>query len=343
MAPILFSFDAEFSHNLAILGLRLRGAPSQSVPSDPQLRVSFCGVDFPNPIGMAPGFDKNAKVPDAILGLGFGFVEIGTVTPRPQVGNAKPRMFRLVEDEAVINRLGFNSEGAVAVEERLRVRQRRGILGVNIGKNRDTTNEVDDYVKGIETFAPFADYLTVNISSPNTPGLRDLQGRDRLNELLSAVIAARNTAAVKPPILVKIAPDLEETEIRDISEVALATGIDGLIATNTTLERPDSLRSIHKSETGGLSGRPLFGRSTRILREFYKATGGKLPLIGVGGIASGADAYQKIKAGASLVQLYSCMVFMGPSLARDIQKDILLRMKADGFSKISDAIGAAHR
>lgn len=343
MAPILFSFDAEFSHNLAILGLRLRGAPSQSVPSDPQLRVSFCGVDFPNPIGMAPGFDKNAKVPDAILGLGFGFVEIGTVTPRPQVGNAKPRMFRLVEDEAVINRLGFNSEGAVAVEERLRVRQRRGILGVNIGKNRDTTNEVDDYVKGIETFAPFADYLTVNISSPNTPGLRDLQGRDRLNELLSAVIAARNTAAVKPPILVKIAPDLEETEIRDISEVALATGIDGLIATNTTLERPDSLRSIHKSETGGLSGRPLFGRSTRILGEFYKATGGKLPLIGVGGIASGADAYQKIKAGASLVQLYSCMVFMGPSLARDIQKDILLRMKADGFSKISDAIGAAHR
>jgi dihydroorotate dehydrogenase len=344
MAPILFSFDAEFSHNLAILGLRLRGAPSRTVPSYPQLRVGFCGLDFPNPIGMAPGFDKNATVPDALLGLGFGFVEIGTVTPRPQAGNPKPRMFRLVEDEAVINRLGFNGEGAVAVQKRLRARQRHGILGVNIGKNRDTTNEVDDYVKGVETFAPLADYLTINISSPNTPGLRDLQRRERLSELLTAIVAARNAIeGPRTPLLVKIAPDLNETEIRDIAEVGIATGVDGLIATNTTLERPDHLQSIHKGETGGLSGKPLFGPSTRILSELYKATEGKLPLIGVGGVASGLDAYQKIKAGASLVQLYSSLVYKGPGLPREIQEDLLLRMQADGYTNIKQAVGAAHR
>jgi dihydroorotate dehydrogenase len=344
LTPILYSLDAEFSHNLAILALRLRPGRSQSLPAHPALSTKFCGLEFPNPVGMAAGFDKNAAVPDALLNLGFGFVEIGTVTPRPQVGNPKPRLFRLVEDEAVINRLGFNGQGSAAVLARLQQRPKRGILGVNIGKNRDSTDEVDDYVTGVSTFGPIADYLTINISSPNTPGLRDLQRRDRLRELLSSVVSVRDALApLRPPILVKIAPDLTDTEIRDISEVALETGIDGLIATNTTLERPDSLQSIYKAEAGGLSGRPLYGLSTRILGEFFKATNGKLPLIGVGGIASGADAYQKIKMGASLVQLYSCMVFEGPNLVQEIQKDILLRMKADGFTRISEAVGAFHR
>ena len=301
-------------------------------------------MDFPNPVGMAAGFDKNATVPDALFNLGFGFVEVGTVTPRPQPGNPKPRLFRLVEDEAVINRLGFNGQGSAAVAARLQRRNKRGVLGVNIGKNRDTTDEVDDYVKGVSVFAPLADYLTVNISSPNTPGLRDLQRRERLSELLNAIVQARNSVNERrTPILVKIAPDLNATEIRDIAEVSLSSGIDGLIATNTTLARPDNLLSTYKGEAGGLSGSPLFGLSTKILSELYKATEGKIPLIGVGGIASGLDAYQKIKAGASLVQLYSSMVFKGPGLVREIQRDLLLRLQADGFTNIEQAVGSAHR
>jgi len=301
-------------------------------------------MDFPNPVGMAAGFDKNAAIPDALFNLGFGFVEVGTVTPRPQAGNPKPRLFRLVEDQAVINRLGFNGQGAAAVVARLQHRQQRGVLGVNIGKNRDTTDEIDDYVKGVSLFAPLADYLTVNISSPNTPGLRDLQRRERLSELLTAIVEARNAVeGRRTPVLVKIAPDLNETEIRDIAEVSHSTGIDGLIATNTTLARPDTLKSAYKAEAGGLSGHPLFGLSTKILSELYKATEGKIPLIGVGGIASGLDAYQKIKAGASLVQLYSSLVFEGPGLVRRIQRDLLLRLQADGFTNINQAVGSAHR
>jgi dihydroorotate dehydrogenase len=305
--------------------------------------MKFCGLDFPNPVGMAAGFDKNATVPDALFNLGFGFVEVGTVTPRPQPGNPKPRLFRLVEDEAVINRLGFNGQGSATVAARLQRRNKRGVLGVNIGKNRDTTDEVDDYVKGVSVFAPLADYLTVNISSPNTPGLRDLQRRERLSELLNAIVQARNSVGRRTPVLVKIAPDLNATEIRDIAEVSLSSGIDGLIATNTTLARPDNLLSKYSGEAGGLSGAPLFGLSTKILSELYKATEGKIPLIGVGGIASGLDAYQKIKAGASLVQLYSSMVFKGPGLVREIQRDLLLRLHADGFTNIEQAVGSAHR
>jgi dihydroorotate dehydrogenase len=344
LGPILFEFDAEFAHGLAIAALKLK-RPVRIINDDPALRSELWGLTFPNPVGMAAGFDKNADVVDGLLGLGFGFVETGTVTPRPQSGNPKPRLFRLVEDEGVINRLGFNGAGLERARARLAARSgRSGIVGANVGKNRDSTDEVADYVKGIEVLAPLAQYLVVNVSSPNTPGLRDLQRKDRLTELLSAVVSARNAAAERrPPLLVKVAPDLDDIQIADIADAALVTGIDGLIATNTTIGRPDSLRAPAKGETGGLSGKPLFGLATRILSEFYKATGGKLPLIGVGGILSGADAYAKIKAGASLVQIYSGMVYRGPGLVEEIKRDLLLRLKADGFRSVGEAVGAAHR
>ena len=344
LGPILFEFDAEFAHGLAIAALKLKRA-SRTLDDDPALRSELWGLTFPNPVGMAAGFDKNADVVDGLLALGFGFVEAGTITPRPQAGNPKPRMFRLIEDEGVINRLGFNGAGLERARARLALRVGHGgIVGANVGKNRDSTDEVADYVKGIEVLAPLAQYLVVNVSSPNTPGLRDLQRKDRLVDLLTAVVSARNGASDRrPPLLVKVAPDLDESQIIDIAEAALSTGIDGLIATNTTIERPDSLRAMAKGETGGLSGKPLFGLSTRILSEFYKATGGKLPLIGVGGILSGADAYAKIKAGASLVQLYSGLVYRGPGLIKEIKRDLMLRLKADGFRSVGEAIGAAHR
>lgn len=307
------------------------------------MRTELWGLEFPNPVGVAAGFDKNVEVADALLRLGFGFVEVGTITPRPQAGNPKPRLFRLIEDEAVINRLGFNGDGIEVARSRLQSRDRVGIVGANVGKNRDSVDEIADYVSGISAFAPHADYLTVNISSPNTPGLRDLQRKERLVELLRAVLAARANTAFRPPILVKVAPDLDEAEIRDIAEAALASGIDGIIATNTTIERPSSLRSAHKLEAGGLSGRSLFARSTRVLHELYIATEGKLPLVGVGGIASGRDAYEKIRAGASLVQLYSAMVFHGPGLARSVIRELAMCLAQDGFNSVKDAVGAAHR
>jgi dihydroorotate dehydrogenase len=309
------------------------------------LRTTVWNLGFTNPIGMAAGFDKNAEVANALLRLGFGFVEVGTVTPRPQAGNPRPRLFRLSADEAVINRLGFNGEGVAAVRARLAQRMRsKGIVGANVGRNRDSTNEVADYVTGVTQLGPLVDYLVVNISSPNTPGLRDLQGRQRLTDLLGPVIAARDgLAGRRPPALIKVAPDLDETEIRDIAEVALAQRIDGIIATNTTVERPSILLSARKEQAGGLSGRPLFARSTRVLHELYAASGGRLPLVGVGGIFSGADALEKIKAGASLVQLYTGMVFEGPSIARSIMRELAARLKAEGYASVGDAVGAVHR
>ena len=344
LRPLLFRLDAERAHGLAIAALKLNLAPRDGADA-PSLRTRLWGLDFRNPIGLAAGFDKNADIADALLALGFGFVEIGTVTPRPQSGNPKPRMFRLIEDEGVINRLGFNGAGLDVVRSRLAARfGREGIIGANVGKNRDSADEVADYVQGIETLAPLASYCTINVSSPNTPGLRDLQQKDRLTELLRAVVTARDAIkSRRVPLLVKVAPDLDETQIRDIAEAALDSGIDGIIATNTTIARPAYLRSAAKGEIGGLSGRPLFAPSTRILGELYKATQGKLPLIGVGGIASGADAYEKIKAGASLVQLYSMMVYRGPGLVAEIKRDLVARLKADGFGNVVEAVGAAYR
>jgi dihydroorotate dehydrogenase len=280
-------------------------------------------------------------VPDAMLRLGFGFVEVGTVTPRPQPGNPRPRLFRLDQDRAVINRMGFNSGGLDLAADRLSRRTGSGIVGVNLGKNRDSTDAAADYEKGIRRMAPLADYLVVNISSPNTPGLRDLQARSALDALLRRLTAARDTTGRRVPLLVKVAPDLSPAECSDIAEVALDSGIDGLIIANTTVERPAGLVSRHASESGGLSGRPLFAPSTAILADIYRLTRGRLPLIGVGGVASAADAYAKIRAGASLVQLYTALVFDGPALIGRIKQELAEFVRRDGFASVAEAVGTA--
>ncbi len=299
------------------------------------------GRTFSNPVGLAAGFDKNADVPDAMLRLGFGFVEIGSVTPRPQAGNPRPRLFRLPEDGAVINRLGFNSAGLTAVRVRLAARRRQGIVGVNLGKNRDSADAAADYAAGAAALAPLADYLVCNVSSPNTPGLRALQSRDALDALVATVEKALAAAMPKdaPPLLLKIAPDLTHEDMRDIAAVALGRNVAGLIVSNTTIARPPTLNSRHRGETGGLSGKPLFAPSTDVLATMYRQLEGRLPLIGVGGIAAGHDAYLKIRAGASLVQLYTALVFQGPRLVADIRRDLAARLRADGFARVQDAIG----
>ena len=319
-------------------------------PDDPLLATRVFGLEFPNPIGMAAGFDKEAAVADALLAIGFGFTEAGTVTPKPQPGNPKPRLFRLTEDEAVINRLGFNSGGVVRFAERLAQRRadhRDGIVGANVGKNKVAEDATADYVACIEAVCPYADYLVCNISSPNTPGLRALQAKGPIRELLAASLAARQRTAktplTPPPMFVKIAPDLSEHELADIAEVAHETGVDGIIVANTTLARPPLLRSRDRGETGGLSGRPLMAASTACLATMYRLVNGRMPLIGSGGVASGADAYAKIRAGASLVQLYSAMVFHGPALIVRIKRELVALLKRDGFKSVAQAVGADHR
>ena len=341
--PLLRVLPPETAHELTLRGLAAGLAGCARVPDPPILAQRLWGLDFPNPIGIAAGFDKDGRAPDALLRLGFGFVEAGTVTPRPQSGNPKPRLFRLEEDGAVINRMGFNSGGLDALVARLAARPRRGIVGVNLGRNRDSADAVADYAEGVRRTAALADYLVVNVSSPNTPGLRDLQARARLEELLRAVLRAREEAGARPPALVKIAPDLSPAELADIADVALATGINGIIIGNTTIARPPGLRSRHANETGGLSGRPLFTPSAAVLADLYRLTEGRLPLIGVGGIARAADAYAKIRAGASLVQLYTALVFAGPALLDEIKAGLAELLRRDGFDSFADAIGAAHR
>lgn len=338
--PVLRMLDPETAHGLAIAALARGLAPRPEPFEDPALKIHLWNMDFPNPIGVAAGFDKDAQVPDAVLAQGFGFTEVGSVTPQPQPGNPRPRVFRLPRDGAVINRLGFNSEGHQAVARRLEGRQGEGIVGVNLGANKDSRDEIADYVAGVQAMVALADYLVVNVSSPNTPGLRALQGRDQLTALLDAVLAARAACGAQTPVLLKIAPDLTEEDKRDIAEVTLSTGIDGLIATNTTIDRPAGLSSRHAGEKGGLSGRPLMDLSTRVLADMYKWTRGRVPLIGVGGVASGADAYAKIRAGASLVQLYTALIYSAPGLVGDIKKDLVARLKADGFASVADAVGA---
>ncbi len=343
VGPLIRLFDAETAHGLAIAALRRGLVPAPAVVDDPILRVRLWGRDFPNPVGLAAGFDKNAEAVAPLLKLGFGFVEVGTLTPRPQPGNPRPRLFRLPDDGAVVNRMGFNNQGMEAAAHRLENRG-PGIVGVNVGKNKDTEDAASDFAACIERLAPFADYLVVNVSSPNTPGLRALQGREPLEELLQAALAARGrTTGDAPPLLLKIAPDLTEADKEDIAWVALATGIDGLIATNTTIERPATLRHPNKKESGGLSGRPLFEASTMVLGEMYRLTEGRLPLIGVGGIACGADAYAKIRAGATLVQLYSAMVYRGPGLAARVARELAELLRADGFGSVAEAVGADRR
>ncbi len=342
----LYTLPPERAHHAALYALEHGLVPARKDADDPVLRTKVWDLDFPNPVGLAAGFDKDARVFDAMLSLGFGFVEAGTVTPRPQAGNPAPRLFRLDQDAAVINRLGFNSAGIQSFAARIAARGpvglRKGIVGANVGKNRDTADAADDYALGISKVATAADYLVVNISSPNTPGLRDLQARAALDELLRRVIAARDDATRngrRPPLLAKVGPDLTAAQMKDIAEVALATGIDGLIIGNTTVERPAGLRSRFRNEAGGLSGAPLFDIATRCLAEIYRLTAGRIPLIGCGGIHDGATAYAKIRAGASLVQVYSALVFHGPGLVRRIKQELTELLRADGFGSVAEAVG----
>ncbi|MGV4793224.1 quinone-dependent dihydroorotate dehydrogenase [Rhizobium sp. F40D2] len=332
----LFLFDPETAHGMSIAALKSGLVPACQITPDPRLRQTVAGLTFENPLGMAAGYDKNAEVPEALLKLGFGFTEIGTVTPKPQSGNPRPRIFRLVEDEAVINRLGFNNEGHEAAFARLAALSAKGIVGVNIGANKDSEDRIADYVAGIRRFHSVARYFTANISSPNTPGLRDLQARESLAALLSSVLAARDEVAAasgrKVPVFLKIAPDLTEEGMDDIAAEALSHALDGLIVSNTTLSRDGLKDQRQAKETGGLSGVPLFEKSTSVLARMRKRVGAALPIIGVGGVSSAETALEKIRAGADLVQLYSCMVYEGPGLPGDIVR---------GLSKLMDREKAA--
>ncbi len=336
--PALFCLPPERAHALSIQALKLGVPPAPTRQPSPSLRQTVAGLDFPSPVGLAAGYDKNAEVADAMLAQGFGFVEVGTLTPRPQAGNPRPRLFRLIEDEAVINRLGFNNQGHDAAARRLAARaDQGGLVGVNLGANKDADDRIADYVAGIVRFRGLASYFTINISSPNTPGLRDLQGRDALARLLDRVLEAAPDA----PVFLKVAPDLGAADIDDIVAVVTARPIAGLIISNTTLARPESLKSRHAGEAGGLSGKPLMAPSTAVLAAFYQRIGKTLPLIGVGGIASAEDAYAKIRAGACLVQLYSALIYQGPGLAARIHDGLAQRLAADGHAHIGDAIGTA--
>ncbi|KAJ1400148.1 Dihydroorotate dehydrogenase, conserved site [Sesbania bispinosa] len=366
--PLFALLDPEFAHNLAVSAAARGWVPREKRPDPPSLGLQVWGRKFSNPLGLAAGFDKNAQAVDGLLALGFGFVEVGSVTPVPQDGNPKPRMFRLRSEGAVINRCGFNSEGIVAVAKRLGAQHGKrkldetsststssnnevkhggkagpGILGVNLGKNKTSEDAATDYVQGVHTLSQYADYLVINVSSPNTPGLRMLQGRKQLKDLVKK--AARDEMQWgeegPPPLLVKIAPDLSKEDLEDIAAVALALHLDGLIISNTTISRPDAVsRNPLAAETGGLSGKPLFNLSTNILKEMYFLTRGRIPLIGCGGVSSGEDAYKKIRAGATLVQLYTAFAYGGPALIPQIKAELAACLERDGFKSVLDAVGA---
>ena len=345
--PVLRLFSPETAHGIAIRALKLGLAGHSAADSPPALATRVWNLDFKNPVGLAAGFDKDADVMAPMLELGFGFVEAGTVTPLPQPGNPQPRLFRLYEDAAVINRFGFNSQGLAPFVEKLKARRRNGIVGANVGKNKLTEDAAADYVKGIEAVCHHADYLVCNVSSPNTPGLRSLQAREQIAALIGRVLEARARAMPGvqnlPPLLAKVGPDLTAQERQDIAEVALASGIDGLIVGNTTIDRPASLRSVHAPETGGLSGAPLKAKAQACIADMYRLTGGRLPIVGCGGIASGADAYARIRAGASLVQLYSALVYGGPGLVAEITRELAACLQSAGFRSVAEAVGADHR
>ena len=337
--PIMYRFDPETAHGLAIKALQLGVAAAPGLVTSPRLRTQVAGLDLANPLGLAAGFDKNAE---ALLGLsraGFGFFEVGAATPRAQPGNPKPRLFRLTEDQAAINRFGFNNQGMKAISERLAKRPRDAVIGLNLGANKDSEDRAQDFARVLEHCGAHLDFATVNVSSPNTEKLRDLQGKDALSALLKGVVDVRDRLQRRIPIFLKIAPDLTVDEIEEIGEVALSTNIDAIIATNTTLSR-DGLTSSHRGEMGGLSGAPLFEASTRVLARLSESTGGRLPLIGVGGISNAEQAYAKICAGASAVQLYTALVFGGLSLVETIVRDLDRLLERDGFANVSDAVGS---
>ncbi|XP_005403584.1 PREDICTED: dihydroorotate dehydrogenase (quinone), mitochondrial [Chinchilla lanigera] len=354
LMPVLQGLlDGESAHRLAVRVTSLGLLPRATFQDSDMLEVRVLGHKFRNPVGIAAGFDKHGEAVDGLFKLGFGFVEVGSVTPQPQEGNPRPRIFRLPEDKAVINRCGFNSQGLLAVERRLRARQQKQIrltadglpLGINLGKNKTSVDAAADYTEGIRVLGPLADYLVVNVSSPNTPGLRSLQGKAELRRLLTKVLQERDALqrAQKPAVLVKIAPDLTAQDKEDIASVVRELGIDGLIVTNTTVSRPAGLRGALRAETGGLSGKPLRDLSTRTIREMYALTQGRVPIIGVGGVSSGQDALDKIQAGASLVQLYTALTYGGPPVVGRVKRELEALLKEQGFSRVTDAIGADHR
>ena len=335
---LLQSTDPERAHGLALKALQLGAAPAPGLVTSDRLQTTVAGLPLSNPVGLAAGFDKNAE---ALLGLsraGFGFVEVGAATPYPQPGNPKPRLFRLAEDRAAINRFGFNNDGMVAIGDRLAKRPRAMVLGLNLGANKTSGNRGQDFAQVLAHCGPHLDFATVNVSSPNTERLRDLQGKDALAALLAGVMAARDALPRPIPVFLKIAPDLDPQGLEDVAEVARASGVAGIIATNTTLSR-DGLRSVHAAETGGLSGQPLFEKSTRTLARLFALTEGTLPLIGVGGIGSAEQAYQKIRAGASAVQLYTALVYGGLSLVEDIARGLDRLLARDGFASVAEAVG----
>jgi dihydroorotate dehydrogenase len=349
----LFLLDAELSHNLALFVIK--NSPekiwrllSDFQSNDQRLSQRLWGIDFPHPLGLAAGFDKNAALLAPLLAMGFGFVEAGSVTPRPQQGNPKPRLFREIKAEAIINRMGFNNEGLEVFANRLaafahRFPLKARLIGANLGKNRDTDNASSDYILGLKATAPYAGYVVINVSSPNTPALRNLQQEQALEVLLSSLKQARDEGVHKPPLLVKVAPDLTKEEVASIAKVVLRTAIDGIIVGNTTLSRPASLAPAFQAETGGLSGQPLFALSTEVLAEFYRHCGNSVPIIGVGGIDDGDKAYEKICQGASLLQLYTGFVFKGPNLINTIKHRLSERLAQDKLPHISAAIGSAHK
>jgi len=345
--PMFQVLGAETAHNLGVKLAKYGIVPRSKQADSPCLSTKVWGRNFPNPVGLAAGYDKQGEAVDGLLKMGFGFVEVGSVTPEPQPGNSTPRVFRLKEDKAVINRYGFNSDGHEAVYERLSKRttdqeEEKGVLGINLGKNKTSPDAVSDYVKGVRKFGHLAGYLVVNVSSPNTPGLRDMQKQEILISLLDQVVIERNKLQNKPPLLVKIAPDLSDSEKQQIASVVTRPqcGVDGLIISNTTVARPDSLQGKHKSETGGLSGAPLKEKSVEVIKDMYKLTQGKIPIVGVGGISNGQDAYTKVRAGASLIQLYTALVYQGPPVVNKIKREMEELLKKDGYNHISEAVGA---
>ncbi|KAF7212111.1 dihydroorotate dehydrogenase (quinone), mitochondrial [Nothobranchius furzeri] len=354
LMPLLQSIvGPETAHVLSVKMLGMGLVPLNRFQDPASLEVDVFGLKFKNPIGIAAGFDKHGEAVDGLYKLGFGFVEVGTITPKPQEGNPKPRVFRLPADHAVINRYGFNSCGLAEVQMRLKAREAKqqehsktGLpLGINLGKNKLSQDASADYLEGVRALGPLADYLVVNVSSPNTPGLRNLQGKAELRQLLRLVLKERDALQEKhkPPVLVKIAPDLTDQDKRDIADVVTELGVDGLMVTNTTVSRPETLQDPHKSEAGGLSGQPLKDLATKTVREMYRLTQGKVPIIGIGGVSSGQDAMEKIRAGASLVQLYTALTYQGPPVVTKIKRELEQLLKDQGFSCVSEAVGADHK
>ena len=341
LRPFLFKLDPETTHDLAIKSLKFNYLPRKmfEVEDEQILNIELLGKNFPNPIGLAAGFDKSGEVYNSLLKFGFGFIEIGTVTPLKQFGNPKPRIFRLEDDSALINRLGFNNDGIEIIKNRIKSEKKKGVLGINIGPNKNTKDQKNDFCLGLKNFFDIADYITVNISSPNTDGLRDFHDRGKLEDLLLALNKIKSENKINIPLLLKISPDIKDNQISEIAVSAIKNDISGIILTNTTNSNKDKLISDFKKEEGGLSGEPLQQISTNMIKKFYKQLNGKIPIIGVGGVNSGKSAYEKIIAGASLLQLYTGLVYKGPSIVKNIKKELIQILKVEGLNNIKDAIG----